>query len=327
MQGKTENCKLIMFKQNIIEYHIIYIIFFLLTVICFSSPVLADEKKYHQGDGFFVFDDGKTNSGGSILLLTEIYCERNNLNFTELYTTAYPGADTSWIKDLKKEYTSFTSIPDKIDVDLLIEELINIEYAGLADELCYRVYGYGIYEENYGYTEERSNWALYLSIGGFVIALLLLFRYKARIRWTWRKLRKSSYKMETVEGCLKALEDKDELVRGAAVEALGKIGDNKAVEALMNVMEKEKDVWVRKSVILQLGDLKVKRAIPLLIKSLEDNTGFIVSASAHALTLIGDTKALEPIKERLKTIKSTAATRDLRNALQKLEKLEKNRRK
>jgi len=312
-----------MFRQ----YYIIYIIFFLIPWIFFLSHVSAEEKKYHLGDGFFVFEDGKKNSGGCVLLLTEIYCEKNNLNFTELYTSAYPGADTSWIKDLKKEYTPYTSIPDKIDVELLIEELIYMEYAGLADELCYRVYGYGIYEEDYNYTEEGTNWPLYLSIGGFVIVLLLLLRYKEKLRWTWRKLRKSSYKMETLEGCLKALDDKDELVRGAAVEALGKIGDNKAVEALMNVMEKEKDVWVRKSVILQLGELKVRRAIPLLIKSLEDNTGFIVSASAHALTLIGDTKALGPIKERLKTIKSTAATRDLRNAIQKLEKLEKNRRK
>ena len=301
------------------KYFFLIMVFFLF----FSTSFFGngeEKKKYHPGDGFFVFEGTDKNSDGSILLLTKIYCERNNINFLELYKFAYPGADTSWISDLEKEYAPLTFIPDKIDPSLLIDELVKIDYGTLANELSWTVYGYGIYDDDYEYTESYSYWPYYLYGAAFIIAVIVLFRYKERLKWTWRKLRKKSYSFDTVEGCLKALEDKDSLVRGEAVEALNNLGNSKAIDSLIRVLEKEEDVWVKKAAILHLGELKAKRAVPALLEALHSDTGFIVTASAHSLALIGDRKTIEALQEKLEVVKSTSTVREIRNAIKKLEK-------
>ncbi|MEQ8190493.1 MAG: HEAT repeat domain-containing protein [Candidatus Eremiobacterota bacterium] len=287
------------------------------------SPVV----KYNLGDGIINFDrEGKKNSVKSILLLTEIYCERNNINFTGLYMTAYPGADIKWLSTLKEEYGSFTVIPEDINVDILINELVYVNYTPLADELSIAVYG-----EPAG-TEETYNppfflrWYLYLYIGIPVLLAFIIYSYKEKIKWTFRILRQKGYDFKTVEGCVKALEDKDELVRAKAVESLSLIGNDHAIDGLIKAVE-DRDPWVRKAAILELGKLKVTRAMPVLLKSLEDENYYIVSASAHTLAITGDRKTIDHLRERLKTIKASGTARDIRKAIEKLEKKEKDRRK
>lgn len=300
---------------------LIFIIFFIIFQNISALPANEKKvivKKYKLGDGYFIFEDSDKNSTGSILLLTQIYCERNSLDFLYLYEKAYPGADTSWISGLKKNYGPYTEVPDKINVDLLIGELYSIDYIPLANEIYYTVYGEE-YEGDYPNSETGIKWYIYIYIIPSVIAILLLLRYKERLRWIWRGLRKKSYDLETVEGCCKALEDKDQVVRSAAVEALGKIGNDHALDALIKALD-DIDVWIKKAAILELGRLKSKRAVPHLIKSLDDKTGFIVSASAHSLAIIGDRNTIDVLKEKVKEVKSTATARDLRNAIQKLEK-------
>ncbi len=306
---------------------LIFILLFLPEIFLAETRSTGEKIKYNLGDGIINFDGkGEKNSIKSILLLTEIYCEKNNIDFKQLYLKAYPGADIKWISELKKEYTPFTVIPEHINVDLLINELVYVNYTPLADELSIAIYG-----EPAG-TEETYNppfflrWYLYLYIGIPVLLAFIIYSYKEKIKWTFRRLRQKGYDFKTVEGCLKALEDKDELVRARAVEALSSLGNDHAIDGLIKAVE-DRDPWVRKAAILELGNLKVTRSVPVLLKSLEDENYYIVSASAHSLAITGDRKIIEHLRERLKTIKTSGTARDIRKAIEKLEKKEKDRRK
>ncbi|MEQ8168049.1 MAG: HEAT repeat domain-containing protein [Candidatus Eremiobacterota bacterium] len=306
---------------------LIFILFFLPEIFLAETQSTGEKIKYNLGDGIINFDGkGEKNSIKSILLLTEIYCEKNNIDFKKLYLKAYPGADIKWICELKKEYTPFTVIPEHINVDLLINELIYVNYTALADELSISVYGEPVCTEETYNPPFFLRWYIYLYLGIPVLLAFIIYSYKEKIKWTFRRLRQKGYDFKTVEGCLKALEDKDELVRARAVEALSSLGNDHAIDGLIKAVE-DRDPWVRKAAILELGNLKVTRAVPVLLKSLEDENYYIVSASAHSLAITGDRKIIEPLRERLKTIKASGTARDIRKAIEKLEKKEKDRRK
>jgi hypothetical protein len=306
---------------------LIFILFSLSNFSLGAIPTPGENYKYNLGDGIVNFDrGGKKNSIKSILLLTEIYCERNNIDFQKLYLTAYPGADTKWLSTLKEEYSPFTVIPEDINVDLLINELIYVNYTPLADELSMSVYGEPLGTEEEYNPPFFSRWSIYFYIGIPLLLAFIIYSYKEKIKWTFRRLRQKAYDLKTVEGCVKALEDRDEFVRGKAVEALSSIGNDHAIDGLIKAV-KDSNPWVRKAAILELGKLKVTRSVPVLLKSLEDENYYIVSASAHTLSIIGDRKTIEPLRERIKTIKSPNTTRDIRKAIEKLEKKEKERRK
>lgn len=305
----------------------IFILFFLSNFSLAATPSPGETIKYNLGDGFVNFDrEGKKNSIKSILLLTEIYCERNNIDFKKLYLTAYPGSDIKWTSTLKEEYSPFTVIPEDINVDLLINELIYVNYTPLADKLSISVYGEPVGTEEEYNPPFFARWSIYFYIGIPILLAFIIYSYKEKIKWAFRRLRQKGYDLKTVEGCVKALEDKDELVRAKAVEALSAIGNDYAVDGLIKAVE-DRDPWVRKAAIIQLGKLKVSRAVPVLLKSLEDENYYIVSASAHTLSITGDRKIIEHLRERLKTIKGAGTARDIRKAIEKLEKKEKDRRK
>ena len=50
---------------------------------------------------------------------------------------------------------------------------------------------------------------------------------------------------EGVEPLIQLLEDKDRLVRQEVILALGKIGDNRVVEPLTNALKNEKDEFIK----------------------------------------------------------------------------------
>lgn len=306
---------------------LIFILFFLPEISLAETPSTGEKIKYNLGDGIINFDGkGEKNSIKSILLLTEIYCEKNNIDFKQLYIKAYPGADIKWMSALKEEYTPFTIIPEHINVDLLINELIYVNYTALADELSISVYGEPACTEDTYNPPFFLRWYIYLYIGIPVLLAFIIYSYKEKIKWTFRRLRQKGYDLKTVEGCVKALEDKDELVRAKAVEVLSSIGTDHAIDGLIKAVE-DRDPWVRKAAILELGNKKVTRAVPVILKSLEDENYYIVSASAHTLAITGDRKTIEHLRERLKTIKASGTARDIRKAIEKLEKKEKDRRK
>ena len=97
-----------------------------------------------------------------------------------------------------------------------------------------------------------------------------------------------------VETLITALQDRDPVIRMIAAEALGKIGDKRAVEPLINLLEDEEVKIVAAEALGKIGD---KRAINPLIKwALEDN--YFAITAFKALGEIGK-PAIEPLIEVL----------------------------
>jgi HEAT repeat protein len=100
-----------------------------------------------------------------------------------------------------------------------------------------------------------------------------------------------------LEPLIKALGDKD---RGHnAAEALGDIGDKRAVEPLIKALS-DGGQEVRESAARALGEIGDKRAVKPLIKALEDEDYSVRAIAAGALGNIGDKRAVEPLIKALK---------------------------
>jgi hypothetical protein len=104
-----------------------------------------------------------------------------------------------------------------------------------------------------------------------------------------------------VEVLTEALTDEYIKVRKTAAEVLGKIGDARAVEPLIEALEDEE---VRKHATRALGEIGDDRAVEPLIKALGDGSYSGLwdgnSTALAALGKIGDARAIEPLIERLK---------------------------
>ena len=98
-----------------------------------------------------------------------------------------------------------------------------------------------------------------------------------------------------VQGLISALKDKDPMVRGDAAEVLGKIGDSRAVEPLIEAL---KDIvqFIAIESLRKIGE----PAIEPLIKALKNKDTLIRSGAAKALGKIGDKRAIESLTEALK---------------------------
>lgn len=102
----------------------------------------------------------------------------------------------------------------------------------------------------------------------------------------------------TVESLIQDLKDDDNNVRSHAIYSLGQIGDEKAVEPLIQVMDDENErIDVRNHAICVLGEIGDRRAVEPLIqvlKNKEEETSVRMGAT-RALAEIGDRRALEPL--------------------------------
>ncbi len=87
-------------------------------------------------------------------------------------------------------------------------------------------------------------------------------------------------------------------VRQSAAEALGKIGDARAVEALIARLA-DADSDLRKFAAIDLGKIGDARAVEPLIARLADWKGDVRKHAAEALGNIGDSRAVEPLSARL----------------------------
>ena len=85
---------------------------------------------------------------------------------------------------------------------------------------------------------------------------------------------------------IKALSDDDSDVRRHAAEALGKLGDKRAVDPLINALADD-DSIVRRDAAEALGLLGDKRAVDPLIKALGDKEEWVRRTAAKALEQLG----------------------------------------
>jgi HEAT repeat protein len=106
----------------------------------------------------------------------------------------------------------------------------------------------------------------------------------------------------SVEILIEYLEDEDWLVREAAADLLGKIGDVRAVEPLMKRLERDKDTGVKELAIKALGLIGDARPTQLYLEAIPIRPLRVYAM--EALAKIKDVEALRPHKElfdRLKT--------------------------
>jgi HEAT repeat protein len=78
------------------------------------------------------------------------------------------------------------------------------------------------------------------------------------------------------------LKDKDEAVRASAAEELGDLGDQRAIDSLIQALGDD-NARVRESAAMALGEIGDKRAIPRLMKLLEDKNEDVRDSAAEAL--------------------------------------------
>ena len=135
-----------------------------------------------------------------------------------------------------------------------------------------------------------------------------------------------------VEALIPLLSDKNTDIASISAQALAKIGDAKAVDPLIKVVRSEYDrermldIYLRNSAIIALGQIKDKkatpviidalqkkelrisavialrtlkdnRAVPVLIKCLSDDDPYVRRLAASALRDIGDPAGLEAVKD------------------------------
>jgi len=101
-----------------------------------------------------------------------------------------------------------------------------------------------------------------------------------------------------VEPLIQALKDENWHVRWDAAEALGEIGDERAVEPLIQAL-KDEDRRFRLEALEALGEIGDERAVEPLIQALKDEDKAIRYWAAKALGEIGDERAVDSLTQAL----------------------------
>ena len=106
----------------------------------------------------------------------------------------------------------------------------------------------------------------------------------------------------SVEILIEYLEDEDWVVREAAADVLGKIGDVRAVEPLMTRLRKDKDTGVKELATKSLGLLGDSRPVDLLIEMVPIRPLRVLAV--EALEKVKDIEVLRPHVELFKLLKT-----------------------
>jgi len=85
-------------------------------------------------------------------------------------------------------------------------------------------------------------------------------------------------------------------VQWLAAKSLGKIGDLRAVEPLIEALGSN-DNWLRSGAAWGLGKLRDTRAVPAPISPIKDKKTIVQKNAPWALETIGDERVLPPIRE------------------------------
>jgi HEAT repeat protein len=103
-----------------------------------------------------------------------------------------------------------------------------------------------------------------------------------------------------VKGLIKALTYKDShLIRKSAAQALGRVGDAEAIEALVRAL-RDGHRGVRREAAAALGEIADVKAVEPLIQALNDEDSFVRPMAALSLARIGEARAVQPLIQALK---------------------------
>jgi len=151
-------------------------------------------------------------------------------------------------------------------------------------------------------------------------------------------------KKKEVKGLIKALRHKDEYVREEAAEALGEIGDRRAIKPLYEIImsDRDKDVRERASEALdkfadkygftsmglalqeaaeglsRFAEGKFKTVEQLIHALQNDSNPFVRWGAAIDLGLHGDPKAIEPLRYAIQHDPNPAVREAAKEALEKI---------
>jgi HEAT repeat protein len=98
---------------------------------------------------------------------------------------------------------------------------------------------------------------------------------------------------------LERVEDRRERVREVVVEALGRLGDQRAVPPLLARLLDKREHSVAVTAAESLGQLGDPRAFKPLLEKLGDRRERVAAAAANALGLLKDSRGLDPLLEKL----------------------------
>jgi len=121
---------------------------------------------------------------------------------------------------------------------------------------------------------------------------------------------------KAVDALIKALDDSDDFVRRNAVDALRNISNDKAVEALIKALD-DSDDFVRRNAVDALRNISNDKAIDALIKALDDSDYSVRHNAVDALRNISNDKAVEALIKALDH-SSDAIRNDAAEALGKI---------
>jgi len=114
---------------------------------------------------------------------------------------------------------------------------------------------------------------------------------------------------QSVDSLIQSLEDKNDSIRQAAIEALGTIGDPQAVESLIPILD-DSNESIRLATVVALGEIGNPRAIEDLSRLRQDPNDSIRLAAVEALGRISGFRA-EETRARTRVERIEIATRAL----------------
>ena len=106
----------------------------------------------------------------------------------------------------------------------------------------------------------------------------------------------------SVEILIEYLEDEDWLVREAAADLLGKIGDLRAVEPLMERLRKDKDTGVKELALKSLGLIGDARPVQLFIDAIPIRP--LRTLAMEALAKVKDVEVMRPYADLFEQLKT-----------------------
>jgi HEAT repeat protein len=102
-----------------------------------------------------------------------------------------------------------------------------------------------------------------------------------------------------LEVLLNALKDREAVVRREAATALSRYNSPAAFEALLTALRQNSeagDRLIRQFAAEALGQLADRRAVPALLEALKDEEGLVRAAAARSLGLLGDRAAIPALR-------------------------------
>ena len=105
--------------------------------------------------------------------------------------------------------------------------------------------------------------------------------------------------IKAVKALIEAMEDSNMGVRSNAVFSLAELGAKEAAPGIMSLLINDPEYWVRKSAAKALGMLEVEAAVNPLSIALDDNSPIVRENALRSLEQIGSSEAKKVLQEAL----------------------------